>query len=279
MPGSRCAVPTAWACSTRSSAARPICRRLRDPAGLAGNVGIVSQSGGFCVSLLTDISRFGFSHIVSSGNEAVVNAADFLEYLVDDPHTKVIGCFIETVRAPEQLCRRARPRRRTRQAGGGAEGRAKRAHRRAVASHTAGDAGDPAAFSELLRAHRAIEVADLAEFTEVLAACQGARRPAGRRIGVVTSSGGLAELMLDMAGRADLRCRRCRPGEGGNRTPGRLCDRRRQPARRLGQRHLRPQPRPRAGALQRSPDHDIIVFCRDNCDGQPMDARRLRSTT
>src|SRR5207244_5011796 len=71
-------------------------------------------------------------------------------------------------------------------------------------THTAGDAGDSAAFSGLLRAHRAIEVADMVEFTEVLAACQGVRRPAGRRIGVVTSSGGLAELMLDIAAAADL---------------------------------------------------------------------------
>ena len=63
-------------------------QELRDPAGLAGNVGIVSQSGAFCISLLTDIRRFGFSHVVSSGNEAVVVAADYLEYLVDDPHTK-----------------------------------------------------------------------------------------------------------------------------------------------------------------------------------------------
>src|SRR5205823_14468692 len=75
----------------------------------------------------------------------------------------------------------------------------------AIASHTAGDAGDPARFSAMLRAHRAIEVADLAELTEVLAACQGARRPQGRRIGVITSSGGLAELMLDIAEAADLR--------------------------------------------------------------------------
>src|SRR5216684_2362201 len=64
-------------------------QELRDPAGLAGNVGIVSQSGAFCISLLTDIRRFGFSHIASSGNEAVVVAADYLDYLVDDPHTKV----------------------------------------------------------------------------------------------------------------------------------------------------------------------------------------------
>jgi acetate---CoA ligase (ADP-forming) len=40
-------------------------QELRDPADLAGNVGIVSQSGAFCISLLTDIRRFGFSHVVS----------------------------------------------------------------------------------------------------------------------------------------------------------------------------------------------------------------------
>src|SRR5437764_4468376 len=48
-------------------------QEVRDPEQLAGNVGILSQSGGFCVSLLTDVSRFGFSHIVSCGNEAVLN--------------------------------------------------------------------------------------------------------------------------------------------------------------------------------------------------------------
>src|SRR5437764_3888073 len=78
-------------------------QEIRDPEPLAGNVGIVSQSGGLCVSLLTDLSRFGFSHIVSSGNEAVLDAADFLEYLIDDPHTAVIGGFIEAVRAPERF--------------------------------------------------------------------------------------------------------------------------------------------------------------------------------
>ena len=78
-------------------------QEIRDPERLAGNVGILSQSGGLCVSLLTDVSRFGFSHIGSCGNEAVLNAADFLEYLVEDPHTAVIGCFIETVREPERF--------------------------------------------------------------------------------------------------------------------------------------------------------------------------------
>ena len=59
-------------------------QELRDPTGLAGNVGIISHSGGLCVSLLADTRRFGFSHIVSSGNEAAVTVAEFVEYLAED---------------------------------------------------------------------------------------------------------------------------------------------------------------------------------------------------
>ena len=59
-------------------------------------------------------------------------------------------------------------------------------------------------FSELLRAHRAIEVNDLDEMTEVLAVCQGTRWPRGRGISVITGSGGLAEMMLDVGTAANL---------------------------------------------------------------------------
>src|SRR3954468_18700411 len=76
---------------------------LRDPTGLAGNVGLVSQSGAVCISLLTDVRRFGFSHVVSSGNEAVLCAAEYIEYLVEDPRTAMVGLFIETIRQPDRF--------------------------------------------------------------------------------------------------------------------------------------------------------------------------------
>jgi acyl-CoA synthetase (NDP forming) len=251
-------------------------QELRDPAGLAGNVGIVSQSGAFCISLLTDIRRFAFSHVVSSGNEAVVVAADYLEYLVDDPHTKVIGCFIETVRSPDSFAAAL-----DHAAARGKPvvvlkvGRTERT-RHAVTTHTGGLAGEPGFVSELLHAHRAIEVSDLVEFTEVLAAAQGARRAAGRRIGVVTSSGGLAELILDTAGSADLQL------------PPLSAAAKEEIERRIGFVSGDGNPLdawgngtfvanlPHAlGLLDRSPDHDIIVFCRDNCDGQPFEMPEL----
>ncbi len=251
-------------------------QELRDPAGLAGNVGIVSQSGAFCISLLTDIRRFGFSHVVSSGNEAVVVAADYLEYLVDDPHTKVIGGFIETVRSPDRFAAAL-----DRAAAQGKPvvllkvGRTERT-RHAVTTHTGGLAGEPGLVSELLRAHRAIEVSDLVEFTEVLAAAQGPRRAAGRRIGIVTSSGGLAELILDSAASADLRLpplsaaakEEIERGIGFVSGDGNPLDA-------WGNGTFVANLPQALGLLDRSPDHDIIVFCRDNCDGQPFEMPEL----
>jgi acyl-CoA synthetase (NDP forming) len=254
-------------------------QELRDPSGLAGNVGIVSQSGAFCVSLLTDVRRFGFSHVVSSGNEAVLVAADYLEYLVEDPHTKVIGCFIETVRDPERFV-------------GALDraaalekpvvvlkvGRTERT-RQAITTHTAGLAGEPSFVSELLRAHRATEVSDLVEFTEGLAAFQGARRPAGRRIGVIASSGGLAELILDIAASADLQL------------PPLSAAARAEIERQIGFVTGDGNPLDARGngtfaanlphalsVLDASADHDIIVFCRDNSDDQPFDTPELAWT-
>ncbi len=76
---------------------------LRDPALLAGNVGLISQSGSICIGLLADCRRFGWSHVISSGNEAVLAAVDFLEYLIDDPATRVIALFLESVRQPDRF--------------------------------------------------------------------------------------------------------------------------------------------------------------------------------
>ena len=154
---------------------------------LAGNVGIISQSGSVCIAILSDLRRFGISLSVSAGNEAVTRTVDYLEYLIDDPATKVIATFTETVREPERyVAALDRPRR---QAGGRAQGRTHRAH--ATRDHQPHRrlAGESRVFSEL-RAHRAIEVTDLDEMTEVLAVCQGERWPRGRAISVITGSGG-----------------------------------------------------------------------------------------
>jgi acyl-CoA synthetase (NDP forming) len=177
---------------------------VMDTNGLAGNVGFVSQSGSVCIAILSDLRRYGISLSVSAGNEAVTKTVDYLDYLIDDPATKVIATFTETVREPERYVAAL-----DRAADAGKPvvvlkvGRTERTQR-AITSHTGGLAGESRVFSELLRAHRAIEVNDLDEMTEVLAVCQGARWPRGRGISVITGSGGLAEMILDNATAASL---------------------------------------------------------------------------
>jgi acetate---CoA ligase (ADP-forming) len=179
-------------------------QEVRELNRLAGHVGLVSQSGSICITLLADVRRYGYSHVVSSGNEAVVNCAAYLELLADDPETRAIALFLETVREPERFVAAL-----DRAADRGKPvvvlkvGRSERSQH-AITTHTGGLAGESRVFSELLRAHRAIEVDDLDAMSEVLAAAGATRRPAGPRIGVVTASGGQAELILDVAGAAGI---------------------------------------------------------------------------
>ncbi len=59
-----------------------------------GNVGIISQSGQLCLTLM-DSPSTRFSYSISSGNCAVVSMEDYLMYLVEDEATKVIGVYME----------------------------------------------------------------------------------------------------------------------------------------------------------------------------------------
>jgi len=209
----------------------------------------------------------------------VLTATDYLEYLIEDSHTAVIGAFIETIRQPERFVATL-----DRAAALGKPvvvlkaGRSERT-RQAIPTHTAGEAGDPELASALLRAHHAIEVSDLTEMTEVLTACQSARRPAGRRIGVITSSGGLAEIILDIADRVDLAVpplsQAARADIGARIGPitgdGNPLDA-------WGSGTFTANLPQALRLFDASPDHDIVVFCRDTGEDQPFETPGLVQT-
>src|SRR5437899_761595 len=244
---------------------------VHDPTRLAGNVGLISQSGSICIGLLTDCRRFGWSQVISSGNEAVVAAVDFLEYLVDDPATRVIAMFLETVREPERFVAAL-----DRAADRGKPvvvlkvGRSDRT-RRAISSHTGGLAGEARVFSAMLRAHRAIEVADMDELTEVIAACQAERWPRGRRLAVMTASGGQAELILDLAGTANLQLPPLAPASRAEveRVIGRISGDG-NPLDAWGNGDFATNFPHGLRVLGSDPGYDAIAFCTDGFDDQPM---------
>jgi acetate---CoA ligase (ADP-forming) len=177
---------------------------ITEPERFRGCVGLISHSGSITIGLLADVRRYGFSKVVSAGNEAVVDAVDYLHHLIDDPHTRIIACFLETVRRPAAFWAAL-------ERAAAADkpvvvlkvGRSTRAGH-AIVTHTGGLAGEAAVFSDVLRRANAIEVSDLVELSEVLAALDAPRRPRGRRIAVATGSGGQAELLLDVADGAGL---------------------------------------------------------------------------
>ena len=244
---------------------------LRDPPRLRGNVGLVSQSGSICNGMMADVRRFGFSLVVSCGNEAVTGSAAFLEYLIDDPATRVIAMFIETIREPEHYVAAL-----DRAASVGKPvvvlkvGRNERT-RKAIHTHTGGLAGEAHIVSEVLRAHRAIEVRDLDEMTEVLAVCQGSRWPRGRRIGLTSGSGGQVELILDLAPALGIELPPLSPQDRAEaeRVIGTVTGDG-NPLDYWGNGDFRTNLPHALSVLNHSDAHDAIVYCVDTHDDQPM---------
>ncbi len=70
-----------------------------------GNIGFVSQSGAFGARVVRRclIRGLGLTYEVSTGNEADIGSLDVLEYMIEDPDTKVIGAFIESVKDGRRL--------------------------------------------------------------------------------------------------------------------------------------------------------------------------------
>lgn len=243
-----------------------------DAGRVAGNVGLISQSGSICIGLAADCRRFGFSHLISTGNEMVLTTEDFLDALIEDTATKVIALFTESVRRPERFVAAL-----DRAADAGKPvvvlkvGKTARAQH-AIATHTGGLAGEAGVFSAVLRAHRAIEVDDPAELAEVLAACQGTHLPKGRRLAVVTGSGGQTELILDLAERTQVLLEPMAPEDrsaiapviGGVPGEGNPLD-----AWGNGRPDVNyPHALRRLGA---SVHCDAVAFCGDGMDGHPLD--------
>ena len=174
----------------------------------AGQVSVISQSGGlgFAVFDRARLRNLAFRHIVTTGNEAALEAVDFLDYILNEGMTDVFLLLLEDVKSPEQFKRVAEKALR---AGKpiivGKIGRSE-AGARAVASHTAALAGSEASYRAVFDRYGLIEAReldDMIDFAVGFLAC-GDRMPAGKRIGICTASGGAGVWMADACAAAGL---------------------------------------------------------------------------
>ena len=73
-------------------------------AATAPGVALIAQSGGLVNAIRDSIVGSGVrvTHNVSTGNEAVVTAEDFLDAIIDDAAVKTVILFVEQVRNPQE---------------------------------------------------------------------------------------------------------------------------------------------------------------------------------
>jgi acyl-CoA synthetase (NDP forming) len=163
-------------------------------------IGIVSQSGAMaCVVGVTLMAKaLGISYSISTGNEAASGVEDYVEYLIGDPHTRVLALIVEQFRQPQRFLELAH-----RSHGAGKTlvllhpGRS-RAARESAATHTGALAGDHQVMRTLVERQGVLLAQSLEEFSDVLELALRFPRIPTRGVAVLTESGAFKALTLDM---------------------------------------------------------------------------------
>ncbi len=173
----------------------------RDP----GPVGFVSQSGGHAINfaLIGKVTGLRFSTVVSFGNGCDVDAAEILDYLADDPKTRVIAVYVEGVRDGRRffnsLKRAAAEKPVVVWKGGRTDSGS-----RAAASHTGSLAGSPRIWDSMIRQCNAIPVKTFYELVDTVLAFIFCPRVEGRQVGLVSISGGSGVVNSDYCSEVGL---------------------------------------------------------------------------
>jgi len=165
-----------------------------------GPISVLAQSGNV-IDSLTHYARMrgvGFSKIISVGNAIGVNFHEYIDYLKDDPDTKVIMTYLEGIKEGNSLVRVVRETAKKKPVIALKVGRSS-AGARAAASHTGSLAGDEvivdAAFRQagIVRVSNADELFDMAE---VFASCP---LPKGNKVAILSEGGGDNSIAADNA--------------------------------------------------------------------------------
>jgi acyl-CoA synthetase (NDP forming) len=164
----------------------------------SGSVGVISQSGGNSIYLVRQAALRGvrFSKVISYGNACDINESDLLEYLANDPDTKIIALYIEGIKDGKRFRRVMEEATKEKTVvllkGGTTDGGA-----RAVAGHTASLAGSRATWDALCKQLGIISVSSIDEMIDVLVTLLFLPLPGGRNVLLFGAGGGASVLIAD----------------------------------------------------------------------------------
>ena len=171
---------------------------LAPPMPAQGPIGFISHSGAFCAAII-DWARnqgFGFSRLISLGNQADVNETDMLPVVAADKHTHVIVLYLEGVADGKRFLDVAKEVTRSKPVIALKVGRFE-SGQRAAASHTGALAGSDTAYEaafEKAGIFRADSAEEMFDWAQALATCP---LPHGRNVAVLTNAGGPGVIAAD----------------------------------------------------------------------------------
>ena len=171
---------------------------------VAGPVATLAHSGSIGEILVSLGPRIGFRTVVSAGNETVTDVADMVAYFADDPRCRVVGMFLEGVRRPDAFEAALRKLAEADKVAVVLKVGTSEMGAAAALAHTGALVGSDRSFSAMLRYYNAIRCDDFGTWLEHLEVFSRRTPPRGKRIGIVTNSGGEGEYVADKAEQAGI---------------------------------------------------------------------------
>lgn len=172
----------------------------------AGDLAIISQSGAYGTHLyaVAAARKLGVSHVITTGNECDVTVAECIDWAAENDDIKVIAAYSEGTKDGPALIRSLEKARAAgkpvifMKVGRTSEGAA------AAASHTASLAGADQIYDAVFQQYGVFRADTTEEMIDAAYACTAGIYPKGRKIGLVTISGGVGVQMADYANKVGL---------------------------------------------------------------------------
>ena len=164
-----------------------------------GGVSLITQSGAYGMAAFTrsKLGEIGFAKVIAPGNKIDINEIELLSYLRNDPETRVIAMLIESISNGRELYEEINRTAANKPVVILKTGRTS-SGQRAAASHTAALAGDYEVTAAALRQAGAHLVTDGQTLLDTAAALDKQSVQSGRRVAIITNSGGTGVELTDL---------------------------------------------------------------------------------
>ena len=164
-----------------------------------GHIAFISQSGALCTSVLDWAieGKIGFSHLVSVGNCLDIGFGDLIDYFGEDPDTKSIILYVESLHHVRRFMTAARAFARTKPIIAYKAGRFPESAR-VAASHTGAMASEDAVYDAAFQRAGLARVFELGDILDCAELIGRNKNPRGPKLGIVTNAGGPGVIATDV---------------------------------------------------------------------------------